>query len=355
MKIHLFTFNFNMKNFLLKISITFIIVCLNVLLINYFGDAANLFSKSYESNIVKILKKSNVKNISNFDERIFQREFIYSSEIKPDVVAIGSSRVLKISSDLFKDQVFINNGVSGASMEDLIAIFQMYKAKRSMPSRIILGVDPWIFNKYSGQNRWQSIEKEYNKYYSALESKKELSFINSKYGQLLSPSYFQASLKKIIKGDSYTAPLATSNENNETSTILKDGSRTDSRVIQEITNSQVMFKARSYIEGDLYSLENYDIISIEIFEEFKSFCSDILDSNIELSFFLSPYHPLVYQKIKDDYNIVLDVEKKIIEFADDKNIKLIGSFSPLKAGLTSEDFNDGMHLKKSAIKLLDFN
>lgn len=81
-------------------------------------------------------------------------------------------------------------------------------------------------------------------------------------------------------------------------------------------------------------------------------CLDILENDIELSFFLSPYHPLVYEKIKEEYHIVLDVEKKILEFADDRKIDLIGSFSPIKTSHISKDFFDGMHLKEVSVKQL---
>lgn len=341
-----------MKKFIYKTAIFSTIISLSVIMINYFGDAGNLFSKSLELEIVEMLKFNNVENISDYDERVFQREFINSLQIKPDIIALGSSRVLSIDSDFFNEKIFINNGVSGASIEDLIAIYQMYKSKDMLPKEIILGVDPWLFNINNGQKRWLSIEKEYNEYYNFLEPNFNLGFKIFKYTQLLSPSYLQASIKNFINLKKFTP---TEKKDNENTTKLKDGSISYGKVRREITIDKVNYLAKIYIQNEIYSLEQYKLISPEKFIEFQNLCLDILEKDIKLSFFLAPYHPLVYQKIIKDYVIVLDVEKEITEFAINKKIKLIGSFSPLKAGVNNKDFFDAMHLQKSSVKLFNFN
>ena len=100
-----------MKKFIYKIIIISSVIYSIVIIINYLGDPGNLFSKSYEMEIVEMLKFNNVTNISNYDERAFQREFINSLEIKPDIIAIGSSRVMSIDSDYFKNKIFINKKI----------------------------------------------------------------------------------------------------------------------------------------------------------------------------------------------------------------------------------------------------
>lgn len=336
-----------MRKFLYRIIIISTIISSIVTIINYFGDAGNLFSESYEKKIVEMLKLNNVTNISNFDERAFQRELINSLEKKPDIIAIGSSRVLSIDSDYFNDQIFINNGVSGASIEDLIAIYQMYKSKDILPNEIILGVDPWIFNDNNGQNRWLSIEKEYKNYYNKEESKINLGFTILKYTQLFSPSYLQASLKIVLTEKKLTP---TTRKNNPGRTKLKDGSLVEAQDVREITINQLDYAVQGYIQNKQYSIEGFNRISPVKFIEFQNLCLNILENNIKLTFFLSPYHPLVYQKIENDYDIVLDVEKEIIRFAEKKNIKLVGSYSPTKAGFNKRDFFDGLHLQKRSVK-----
>ena len=80
-------------------------------------------------------------------------------KFKPQTLVIGSSRVWQISSDIY-DGELLNLGVAGASIEDHIAISEM-AIEKFKPKRILLGVDPWLFNKYNYQARWKSLSKEY--------------------------------------------------------------------------------------------------------------------------------------------------------------------------------------------------
>jgi hypothetical protein len=107
---------------------------------------------------------------------------------------------------------------------------------------------------------------------------------------------------------------------------------------------------KNYISGSIYSIEKFNNVSPEVFQEFKNLCFSILKNDIELSFFLAPSHPIVYEKINQDYQIVLEVENKVQRFAKEKGINCLGSFSPIKAEVNNSDFYDEMHCKEKAIK-----
>lgn len=351
MKINLYTFNFNMLKFIYKISIFSLLILTFLISVNYWGDSAKIFHPDYENKIAKIIfSNQNATNISNYDERILQKELINKLESSPDVLVLGSSRTMLINSTYFNDEKVINNSVSGASIEDLIAIFQIYNTKKILPKKIILGVDPWIFNKNNGQIRWHSLSKEYYSFKNK-KSENQESILNNKFKQLFSLSYFQASfrnLPNVIVGKS--DPIATGKIYNQSNTILMDASLSYAKKYREVSHEQVNIKARNYITGNIYSIEKFNKISPLIFKEFEHLCMAILDNNIELSFFLAPYHPIVYEKIKQDYQIVLETENKLREFAKETNIECLGSFSPITAGIDSQGFYDGMHSKENTIK-----
>jgi predicted glycosyltransferase involved in capsule biosynthesis len=137
-----------MKQFILKIIIIAFPIIVLLLLTNYFGDAARLFDNDYEKQMAKIIINGQyVTNVENYDERLFQKELIISEEIYPNFVIVGSSRTMLINSDLFLSSSFLNNSVSGASIEDIISIYQLYKVNNKLPKKILLGVDPWLFNR----------------------------------------------------------------------------------------------------------------------------------------------------------------------------------------------------------------
>lgn len=123
---------------LLQKSILFIFPIIVVIIAtNYFGDAAKLFSKGYAPQIAKILStRMLVTNIYNYDERILQKEIIQEKQIAPSILILGSSRSLLIKQDFFDKKIRIfNSSVSGASIEDLIGLFQIYRNNNILPKK----------------------------------------------------------------------------------------------------------------------------------------------------------------------------------------------------------------------------
>jgi len=81
--------------------------------------------------------------------------------ISPNVVALGSSKLLQIDSSFFPNKLFINNSVSGATIDDFITIYFMYKKKGLAPKKIILGLDASLLNKRAGNFQYASVPSEY--------------------------------------------------------------------------------------------------------------------------------------------------------------------------------------------------
>jgi hypothetical protein len=359
-----------MKLFLLKIILILFPVLTLLIVVNYIGDAARIFDKEYENKMSSIIHNgSYVTNISNYEERLFQKYFIKSISKKPDIVVIGSSRSMYIRDEYFENQILINSSVSGASVEDLIAIYQIYKSQNILPNRIILGVDPWIFNSNNGQKRWLSINFFYNQFkkrsenqdfniYESYRYKQLISLLHfqfSKYKQLLSISYFQSSLQNIpyvINGN--LEPVATKSKLNFGNTILLDGSLVYGVSIRERTYKKVIERAIHHISGEIYSLKNFNRISEKYWRDFYNLIKDMKENNIDVSLFLPPYHPIVFEKIRTDYSIVLSVEQKVRDLAKKENLEVFGSFDPQKEGLSGDNFFDGIHCNEMAIsKILD--
>ncbi len=338
-----------MKTFIYKITIVTLPILILLLLVNYFGDAARLFDNDYEKQMAQIIDSGKyVTNIENYDERLFQKELISNENIQPNLVIIGSSRTMLINSNLFPSSSFFNNSVSGASIEDIVSIYQLYKDNNKLPQKIIIGIDPWTFNENNGQKRWQSIATYYYHFQNTLSQENTTYF---KYKELFSFSYFQSSLKMIprfIKGN--TKPQPTLEKYNLLGTKLTDGSLVYDKEYRNASSKEIEHKIKSYLTGSIYSIENFDTISVRIWNEFERLITDIKINGIEIEFFLSPYAPLVYNKIQKGYPMVLKTEEIIRDFAFSNNFKLYGSFNPAILGMDETFFYDGMHCKEIGIE-----
>ena len=126
-------------------------------------EPGGIFRKGYEQGMVEIISSGkNVANVENYNERIFEKYLISQYPEKVDTAVIGSSRIMQIGDSILnKNATILNNGVSGATVEDEIAIIWMYYNRGYLPNQIIIGIDPWIFNKNNEQTRWESIKDEY--------------------------------------------------------------------------------------------------------------------------------------------------------------------------------------------------
>lgn len=329
-------------------------------MVNYIVDPAKLFESNYERRIASILNSGlHVTNIKNYDERIVQKELVQSFKKAPEVVVIGSSRTMLIDKKLFPSSTFFNNSVSGAVLQDLIAIYQLYKENELSPDKILLGIDPWMFNENKTSKRWKSLSRQYNSF--MLDDK--VSFFDNyfiyKYAQLFSISYFQASINEIddiLEGKS--EPYATSNIYNQKNTKLQDGSLVYGEEYRTVSHEEIEDKINKYIEGEIYGMKNFNGEYISSMKLLKKLCYDMSNNNIQIGFFLAPYPSKSYTALKTKYPTIVNLENEIIKFAYSEDIKVLGSWGPVEYSLRDESFYDGMHCKKDVISRImktDYN
>ena len=134
---------------------------------NYKVDSSGVFGHSnYLSKAAKALTSGKmIAGLQNIADRVFQDLIIKNLQVRNDVIAIGSSTTMQLRKEVvWKDRInFFNHSVNGASLEDYIAIVGAYESIHGyLPSTVILGVDPWVFNKNSGQGRWVGLKKYYD-------------------------------------------------------------------------------------------------------------------------------------------------------------------------------------------------
>ena len=150
-----------------------IFVFLFVGIFNYKIDSLGLLRETTLDKVAEELSNGKIiAGLGNIDERIFRKKQIEYLKNDVEYVAIGSSRTMQLRKNMFlNDGInnFQNYSVSGASIEDYIALIQVHKNKfGELPKNLILGLDSWIFNKNNGQTRYTSLSKEYYQFLEIL-------------------------------------------------------------------------------------------------------------------------------------------------------------------------------------------
>ena len=288
-----------------------------------------------EEVMAKELASYGVIYSSDIDERVFVKNRINYETIKPEAIIIGSSRIMQASSKGTGFEL-LNLSVSGASLEDLVAIWEL-SSKRFNPHYVFLGADPWMFNANSGQSRWRSLEAEYGSALSKLGlAKKEVSSsqsISTSGLDSVAINFYNSVNQSKIRADDDSPSLVDK--------IRQDGSRVYNLTYANKSLEEIERSALSFVS---YGMTNYEY-SNEVRHIFEKFVSELKSQNLKVVIVLSPYHPSTYDLMRLQDKKFLEIESIFMEIAVTYGVELIGSYNPTKVGCSSEDFYDGMHPK----------
>lgn len=303
-----------------------------MIVINYFGDGGSLFHKRKQLSYIALNLHHDrfVEIHGNIEERLLQLEIAkHKRNSKFNTIIYGSSRSMLIQ---MKDQ--LNCSVSGATLEDLIAISEMHKTFNISADTVIFSIDPWIF--IENGTRWEALNK-----YLPQHSKFRFNQKDDKYIQLLSPSYFQASSKVLLqKGYSIHNALPA---NNNGRILLPDGSlKYPSSRKNDTTLTKIKIQKFLALKKSLTNnITNPDTNRIV---EFERLIHGIVDDGAHVTLLILPVPDKIYA---NDRTILNTTESAIHNL--DLSVKIIGSFSPKNMQTGINCFFDEKHLTKQAV------
>lgn len=329
-----------MKKFLIKIALFSLPVLALIGGINWYIDPAGLFADNLvERNAAKILiSGSSVAGLSNYDERLFQQEWIELLDKTPNTIVLGSSRALLINSSNNGDSTLRNHCVSGARLEDFLAIYQLYNNKNIEPKCVVIEISPYMFNKTYNDTRYQSIEESYNELAFELNlSGQAPSRITALWSEILSLSYFQNAIKSINRPkDSIYATSDTVMQNKS----IKDS---DGSIVYPLD-----YQRKGVTPSDIEIALNYGnitpftVISDQRRNIFEVFVDYLIGKGCKVELFLTP----IADEVRTKRPIFIAVEDYINDFATSRKLKLYGSYNASKYNYTGNDFYDGLHPKQ---------
>lgn len=347
------------KILLIKFFLTINSLLLLTAYFNYKIDSLSLFSVNEDIyKTVSIMKnKFGVEGINNLNDRLIQKTMISQMSSPPDTIVLGSSRIMYFNSNLLlSDQTFFNHWVSGGDLKDYFGIIATYLIEQNtLPKKIFIGLDPWIFNKNKKENGSATLKKEYSYMLSKLGIKNQHSPRNlTKYKQLLNFEYTKENIKylknRVFKSLQVIKKV---NETEDKSYRNYDGSihQSKNESFPNIDKTKLVIKKylnNGYID---YLDRFYKIDNFILFDKLISF---LQKNNVDIEFILLPFHPTVYTFFNNtkEYKMVLESESLLINYANEKKIKLIGSYDPTNNNFNKSYFFDGIHGVDRVIKKL---
>ena len=333
-----------MKHFICYVVTFCVIFFGGIALVNYTLDPGHVYhAQEYVDDIIEGVRKGyNVEGVTDIDERRYKLKFAELHQGKSfDYLALGSSRIMTVSEDIFHGASFLNLSISSCQIEELIAYYQICKDFNIHFSNLLITADPSLFNGDYIDDRWKFLSRYVNEYmgYQVADQEMDWDLVRN----LFSISYFKMALKSAQAGKNPLKYVKT--VYNEGETFCTDGSFLWSKAVREAPKSVIDEKVQTW---HFHFYENFDVISNERIALFSKLLEDIKAEGVNIYILRSPYHPVFYKKM---------LKKKGVEaafafidnYAKRNHIPLISSFDPADEGLNESDFYDGPHVRKEVL------
>jgi hypothetical protein len=333
---------------------------------NYFVDPGNLFgSEEREAALARTLSAGrSVAASFAFDEPRLQKFLAEGRRHAPEVLVLGSSRTMMLSRPAFGGHEVANGSVSSASLEDMIALYELYEEHGLRPRVVFVGIDPWALNG-SLRNPSVSLEAELHAGLRRLGR-----FFDSDYGsvpagvgrsgrwlRLASPAYFQASFSLLITGFHFGAARGEAEAGAKASSsagpdagasILPDGSREWSRVAEGRSKDAVVAMAAAEGARSPAYLQTAPVSErVLLLRAFLDFTARL---GVRTLVWLPPYAPAAYARLVTEGRGrgISQGEGAIRSLATLPGLTVLGSYDPAESGVSDADFIDSHHMRRDA-------
>ena len=312
-----------------------------------------------------LLESKDVTNFEQMDERQVVRLYIQNltEETTPEVIGLGSSRVLQFTRDIIGSDRFFNLGVTGADVWDVMTTFYLMDKEGRLPKTVVWSVDPWVL--YGGENSLDS-RADADLYKEFLQ---EILHIDTGYQEpdkvelwkaLAEPAYFQGNVDYYLQSRN---GQALDDSGNAIPFQEVTGDPYDQPTAIKRGDGSILYSA-SYrgrdaaeISADaMLQLGTFDSLHMEGFTQLDetrckavmAFIQYLRSRDVNVILVLSPFYPTLYQELFNQYTYsgqhsgFFQVESWLRSYAASENIPLIGSYDPctlidLEASLANWD------------------
>lgn len=338
-------------NYLISFVSVACAILLGVATLNWTVDPAGLFStgsfgQQFASQLVS--SENGLFTPDSIDEREF-KSVLASKRSSADCMVIGSSHVMQIGSvrsnrSFPECQHILNLGVSGASIEDHIVLAWL-ALKDNRPAKLILEVAPWTL-AFGKDVRWKlRYPEDYDTAYSVIDSKQAASGAvqnPNRWSTLVSAQYARRSLAAINRSDKphviVAAPQTDEEIGGRLPVTLPDGSLIYSA--EYIANAR---KTAIPLGGSDYKnlAPNNEARAVAAFQKLIRW---IRSQGVRPVLLMTPYHQNVWRlENTSTVQLMKQTEKVVDEIGRELDVPVVGSYHPVRAGCSPEEFYDFMH------------
>ncbi len=316
-----------------------------------------------------MLQGYDVTNFDQMDEREVVQLFAQDVAEAPQVIGIGSSRVLQFTSEIVGSDSFFNMGVTGADVRDCMTSYYKMVTYGKTPQVLIWSLDPWVFYGSEAAFDERADAELYDEFLTnvlGVETDYEAPDQVELWKALAEPAYFQGNVDYYFKNRGQSTitdedgnpidfnPVEGDPMHQTTNIKRADGSVLYFEEFRERPVDQILADAAAASATfNSVHMEGFDSLSDIQCQAFDAFIRYARSQGTTVILVLSPWHPYLYDFLLTEPDLhkgFFQVEAWVRQYCAQNDVPLYGSYDPtLIEGLEDIDFFDGLHCKGSGI------
>ena len=300
-----------------------------------------------------------VTDVVNFNDRAIEQLLAEGRTRAPDVLAIGSSRIQPLPASAFPGAVFVNAGVAGAGLDDVLAVYALYDTTTRRPRRVVLNLDPWTMDPDDDAPAWGRIASAHSAMRRRLGNagpqwRAESAVRVSALRKLASPEYFRLAVFSFRKyGPSGIRFVVTDRAQNDEKTKSPDGTLVWSPNPPEKTEQLALDYVRRMRRGTAPYDGRHAAELPERERLPEQFIRYLREQRIQVDLLLVPFHPAVFREFaRRPRNPLVDAAGRARELARRTGAGVVGDYDPSTVSATTSDFLDESHMRPEALARL---
>ncbi|HYB42799.1 MAG TPA: hypothetical protein VEL75_13565 [Candidatus Methylomirabilis sp.] len=293
---------------------------------------------------------------------------------RPRVVALGSSRVREVSSEIagVSPGEFYNLAMSAAAVEDDIALWSVLEGQGKVPELAIFSIDAWIFSAAHEQVRWLTLAPEVARFLEAAGAERgrlrqparQAVHLWLEARELLSFEVFRRSLADLGRA----LPARTSKSRDleaalgrdlvseelvgDRHAIRSDGSLMRPATVDEPSTARLRQQASSYVAGGAYGLAGFRWDPLRA-ERLELLWRAMRTAGVRIVAYMPPYQPTAWALIEENpgYADALRSSAGFLrDLAGRVGARFLDLSDPASVPCGEEEFRDPDHAAPSCLR-----
>jgi hypothetical protein len=293
--------------------------------------------------------------LSNADDRRLQRAYANAMVKAPDVLVVGSSRMMQVEAPSSPGRTFYNAAMSSMTLDDLFALAELFIEREDHPKVMVIGIDHWLFDAVPLNARWAALEPEVQ------AMRHRLLLPPARGGRepnvaanLLSLDYAEESLRELQAAWRLRGTRADDGDSFANGAKLPDGSIVYGAAFAGRTTTDI--DADAEMDG-LQFLEWHktaEPLALEALQAFERLAVHLRARGVTLVLVVPPHHPDTYALARaSSAGGHFDALRDAVEgIAARTGARVVGSSDPAAAGCSRDEFWDGVHPKPECLRRL---